>query len=277
MYSFVIPALNESGRIGALLGDLAERFPGSERIVVDGGSQDDTVAEAMKAASVVLVSKPGRAVQMNLGAEAATGDVLCFLHADTTPLFDDAQLANALPEDFGWSFCRIRLRGRVGALRVIAWFINHRSRLTSIATGDQLLMVSRDLFSEVGAFPDLKLMEDVEITSRLKKHQRAHRCNLMVESSGRRWEEQGVVATVLRMWAIRFAYWIGVSPDRLWEHYYGAHRLKHAAGAIEDIEDRDLDPGRGGVRNQEETHGLSHHVDTQRDEGVAGRGKGDIS
>ncbi len=237
MYSFVIPALNESGRIGALLEDLAERFPGSERIVVDGGSQDDTVAEAMNTASAVLVSEPGRAVQMNLGAEAATGDVLCFLHADTTPLFDEAQLSNALPKRFGWSFCRISLRGRLRALRVIAWFINRRSRLTSTATGDQLLMVGRDLFFEVGAFPELKLMEDVEITSRLKKRQRAYRCDLLVESSGRRWEEQGVVATVLRMWALRFAYWIGVSPDRLWEHYYGKHALRqstHRSGEVQE-------------------------------------------
>ncbi|MEM1402480.1 MAG: TIGR04283 family arsenosugar biosynthesis glycosyltransferase [Pseudomonadota bacterium] len=229
MYSFVIPALNESGRIGALLEDIAVRFPDAERIVVDGGSRDDTVAEAMARAATVLVSEPGRAKQMNLGAEAATGAVLCFLHADTKPLFDEAQLRSALPKDFGWSFCRITLRGQARALRLVAWFINHRSRLTSIATGDQLLMVNRDLFFDLGTFPELKLMEDIELTSRLRRRQRAHPCDLNVESSGRRWEQQGVVATVVRMWALRFAYWMGVSPDRLWEHYYGKHALEHGA------------------------------------------------
>ena len=109
---------------------------------------------------------------------------------------------------------------------MIAWFINHRSRLTGVATGDQGLLVRRKLFAALGGFAAIPLMEDVEICKRLRRVSRPFTPAAVISSSGRRWEEQGVVATVLRMWLLRLAYWSGVSPQRLWQHYYGRRALQ---------------------------------------------------
>lgn len=228
--SFVIPVVNEAAGIAELLQRLARDFPGAERVVVDGGSRDDSVSEALRHADLVLMSEPGRALQMNLGAAAARGDILCFLHADTWPCFDANALHAQTDSDFRWGFCRVRLRGNSGALRVIAASMNRRSRWTRVATGDQLLVVARDFFAQNGGFAEIPLMEDVEISKRLRALAPPRAFPLHVSSSGRRWEQRGVVRTVLLMWALRLAYWAGVSPQRLWRYYYGGVAVPDGAG-----------------------------------------------
>lgn len=223
--SFVVPVWNESGRIAAQLRALRRAFPDAERIVVDGGSSDGTLPAALPHADAVLLGPRGRAAQMNLGAAAARGRYLCFLHADTLPEFDQAQLLAALAAA-PWAFCRVRLTGRPRALRLIAALMNRRSRLTRVATGDQLLIVRGALFREIGGFADIPLMEDVEICKRLRRRAAPRALALRVASSGRRWERDGVLPTVLRMWALRLAYWAGVSPRRLWQHYYGGRAVR---------------------------------------------------
>lgn len=226
MLSFIIPVLNEAERIPTILQRLRRDFPGSQLIVVDGGSSDASVARAMRAADAVLLSAPGRARQMNLGAACARGEWLCFLHVDTVPEFTQAELAPALEAAAQWAFCRARLASPRSSLAVVGWCMNQRSRLTSVATGDQLLMVRREAFVALGGFADIPLMEDVEICKRLRRRASPQVLPLQVATSPRRWAEQGVLRTVLRMWALRLAYWLGVSPQRLWRHYYGASALR---------------------------------------------------
>lgn len=219
--SFVIPVLNEEQLVGPLLTDLRQRYPACELIVVDGGSHDQTVATAMPLCDQLLIGKPGRAGQMNLGGEVAGAEYLLFLHADSRPGVSAERLGRYLDSQPEWGFCRVRLSGERRALRVIEWFMNLRSGLTSVATGDQMLFLRRDLFGPTGGFDAIPLMEDVAYTKRLRRRAAPLVIREPVTTSSRRWEEGGLVATVVRMWLLRLAYFLGVSPQSLWRHYYG--------------------------------------------------------
>jgi len=220
--SIIIPMLDEGGRIATLLGVLRSHFADAEIIVVDGGSADHSVAAAMPLADSVLLGPRGRARQMNLGAACAKHDWLCFLHADTQPEFDQSALLPLLGDEVLWAFCRVRLSGSQRILGLIAALMNLRSRLTRVATGDQCLLVRRSVFTRIEGFADIPLMEDVEICKRLRRLGRPLNPDLMVTTSGRRWVEQGAARTILRMWALRLAFWMGVPPAKLWAHYYGS-------------------------------------------------------
>ena len=219
--SFVIPVLDEESGVADLLVDLRRRFPGSQLIVVDGGSRDRTVAAALPLCDQLLVGAQGRARQMNLGGRTATAPYLVFLHADTRPAFSGKQLEAHFAGSPAWGFCRVRLSGERGAFRVIEWFMNRRSRMTGVATGDQMLFVSRAVFEQTGGFDDIPLMEDVAYCKRLRRLSRPLVIEQSVTTSSRRWEERGVLSTVLRMWLLRLAFVAGVSPATLWKHYYG--------------------------------------------------------
>ena len=148
--SFVVPVLNEAANIERLLSELRQRFAGAQVLVVDGGSTDNTAELVRHNGATVLSSPPGRAVQMNRGAAAATGEYVFFLHADSVPTVCAGSLAHYLATAPQWGFCCIRLNGERFAFRVIEWFINQRSRLTRVATGDQMLFVRRELFDASG-------------------------------------------------------------------------------------------------------------------------------
>jgi rSAM/selenodomain-associated transferase 2 len=219
--SFIIPVLNEQATLAALLQDLRQRYPASQLIVVDGGSCDRTVATAMPLCDLVLLGERGRAAQMNIGGQVASADYLFFLHADSHPGATATQLYALLARRPLWGFCRVRLSGEHRAFRVIEWFINQRSRLTSVGTGDQMLFMKKSLFDETGGFVDMPLMEDVAYCKRLRQLARPVIIQEPVLTSSRRWEEGGVIRTVLRMWLLRLGYFLGVAPDTLWRHYYG--------------------------------------------------------
>lgn len=219
--SFVIPVLDEEARIADLLRGLRRRLPGSQLIVVDGGSQDRTVAAALPHCDQLLLSEQGRARQMNLGGRAASGAYLFFLHADTQPGLSEAELDMNLRDLPDWGFCRVRLSGEQRAFRVIEWFMNQRSRLTGVATGDQMFFISRAFFEQTGGFDDIPLMEDVAYCKRLRRLARPKIIDQPVLTSSRRWEEGGILLTVMRMWLLRLAYVLGISPVTLWRHYYG--------------------------------------------------------
>jgi rSAM/selenodomain-associated transferase 2 len=219
--SFVIPVLNEGDRVGALLEFLRARYAGAELIVVDGGSRDGTVAAALPRCDQTLLSPPGRARQMNLGARVADGTYLFFLHADTRPSLSADELAATLATGPEWGFSRVRLSGRQPALRLVEWGMNRRSAATRVATGDQMLYLHRDLFQRTGGFADIPLMEDVEYCKRLRRLAAPRVLPRPVVTSSRRWEQHGILRTVLAMWWLRLGYLLGASPARLHDHYYG--------------------------------------------------------
>jgi len=219
--SIVIPALNEADAIAATLASLQPlRAAGHEVIVVDGGSTDATVSLADPLADRVLAAPRGRARQMNAGAAVARGDVLVFLHADTSlPEHAVAVIRSALRHRL-WGRFDVVIAGRPQMLRVVAAFMNLRSRLTGIATGDQTLFISSTAFAAVGGYPEQSLMEDIALSKRLKKFgPPACPCERVV-TSGRRWEANGVWRTILLMWRLRFDYWRGVPAERLAARYH---------------------------------------------------------
>ncbi|MDO9092522.1 MAG: TIGR04283 family arsenosugar biosynthesis glycosyltransferase [Rubrivivax sp.] len=219
--SIVMPVLDEAEGIVTTLQALAPlRAAGHEVIVVDGGSSDGTAELAMPLADRVVTSPRGRARQMNAGALQAQGDVLLFLHADTVlPAGADRCVLQALAAGRRWGRFDVRISGSSAWFGVIASFMNLRSRLSGIATGDQALFVERSLFHELEGYADQPLMEDIELSRRLRAVGRPACLRERVLTSGRRWESRGVWRTVLLMWQLRWRYWRGVSPEALARAY----------------------------------------------------------
>jgi len=215
--SVIVPALNEAAGIGRCLEALAPlRARGHEVIVVDGGSTDGSAALAAPRCDKVLAAPRGRALQMNAGAAAAAGSALLFLHADTfLPPHAEALVREALVAH-AWGRFDVTIDSADPRLAVIAFFMNRRSRLTGIATGDQAIFVRRDAFP---GFPPIALMEDVAFSKVMKRVSAPACLRERVRTSARRWEERGVSRTVLLMWRMRFAYWRGEDPDDLARRY----------------------------------------------------------
>jgi len=218
--TIVIPVLNEAAIIVPALEALAPlRARGAEIVVADGGSRDGTALLAKPFADRVLAAPRGRGAAMNAGAAIGTGDILLFLHADTA-LPDDADclIAAALTHR-AWGRFDVRIAGQHPLLAVVGRMISLRSRLTGIATGDQAIFVTRETFDAVGGFPDLPLMEDIAISQKLKQLCRPLCIGTPAITSGRRWEQHGVLSTILLMWHLRLAYYLGVAPARLAKRY----------------------------------------------------------
>ncbi|WP_075880916.1 TIGR04283 family arsenosugar biosynthesis glycosyltransferase [Vreelandella massiliensis] len=218
--SIIMPVLNEAGALPAHLAALQPlRAQGVEVVVVDGESQDDTLALAKPLADRVLTSLPGRARQMNLGAAHARADALLFLHADTRLPPEALSLITQALATRPWGRFDIRLEGHSPWLPVISTMINLRSRLTGIATGDQALFMRRDTFEAVSGYPEQPLMEDIDITRRLKRLSRPACLRAKVVSSGRRWDKHGAWRTIVLMWRLRYRYWRGVDAEALAKAY----------------------------------------------------------
>lgn len=224
----VIPVLNEAGNIAALLESLQSlRTCGHTLTVVDGGSTDGTVNACERYVDEIRITGAGRALQMNAGAEARKGDVLLFLHADTRlPADAESCLYGFLTSGRAWGRFDIQLSSPDSRFRVIERMVNWRSRLTGIATGDQAMFVRREVFESLGGFTDIPLMEDVELSSRLRAVSRPFCIGSPVVTSSRKWEREGTLRTVLLMWRLRMDYWRGVSPTDLVKRYY-IHESKH--------------------------------------------------
>ena len=217
----VVPVLNEAQGIQATLKALAPlRKSGARVVVVDGGSQDDTLALASPYADAVIESPRGRSAQMNAGAALGWGEVLLFLHADTTlPERADVHLLQALAQGRAWGRFDVRIDGRPRMLSVVAAMMNLRSRWTGIATGDQALFMRREAYDRVGGFAPQPLMEDIEISKRLRALGAPACLRERVITSGRRWEQRGVWRTIALMWLLRWRYWRGESAHVLAEDY----------------------------------------------------------
>ena len=220
--SIIIPCLNEADGIAETLRALAPlRARGAEVIVVDGGSRDGTAERAAPLADAVVPAPRGRASQMNAGAKRARGEILVFLHADTwLPEAADALIIEGLQRSRrGWGRFDVAIAGRHPLLRIVERLMNLRSRLTGIATGDQAIFVTRSLFTAAGGYPEIALMEDVALSKRLKRFGPPLCLRHRLTTSGRRWERRGVLRTILLMWRLRLAYWLGADPGKLAMRY----------------------------------------------------------
>lgn len=231
--SIVMPVLNEAAGLPAALQALAAlRQRGVQLVVVDGGSTDATMALALaatgpcgsdsakSAVDATITAPRGRASQMNAGARMAGADALLFLHADTQlPPDADVAVLGALNAGADWGRFDVRISGRPLMLRVVAALMNVRSRATGIATGDQALFVRRKVFDAVQGFPDQPLMEDIELSRRLRRLSPPACLRARVTTSGRRWEQHGVWRTIWLMWRLRWRYWRGEPASTLARAY----------------------------------------------------------
>lgn len=215
--SVIVPVLDEAPQIVLRLKMLqALRTNGVELVVADGGSSDGTAQLATGLADQVIAAARGRASQMNAGAAASRGRVLLFLHADTT-LPDTAlqAVSTAIARGASWGRFDVRIDGRHPLLRIVEFMMNRRSRLTGIATGDQAIFVRRDVFETAGGYADLPLMEDITLSAVLKRVAPPACLDDAVITSARRWEQHGILRTVLLMWWLRAAFHFGADPKRL--------------------------------------------------------------
>ncbi|MBV6272514.1 TIGR04283 family arsenosugar biosynthesis glycosyltransferase [Alcaligenaceae bacterium CGII-47] len=220
--SIITPILNEADGLPALLAHLLPLIHHDvELILSDGGSCDGSIQIAERAGFTVIRAARGRAYQMNAAAAMAQGEIFLFLHADTQlPPAAITEISQALATgQYAWGRFNVRIIGRPRMLPVISHLMNLRSRLTGIATGDQALFMTRQAFLTAGGFPDQMLMEDIEISKRLRALTRPACIRHCVLTSGRRWEAQGVWRTIFLMWRLRWRYWRGVPADELAKAY----------------------------------------------------------
>jgi rSAM/selenodomain-associated transferase 2 len=219
--SIIVPTFNEADGIVAALSALQPlRERGAEVIVVDGASEDRTADLARPYCDRLVLAPRGRAAQMNAGAEAAQGRILLFLHADTRlPRDADQLVRDGLSRNRIWGRFDVRIAGSHPLLRVVAMLMNKRSRLTGIATGDQAIFVDRHAFAAVDGFPNIPLIEDIVLSRRLKRLGRPLCLPIPVVTSGRRWETHGVLRTIVLMWCLRLAFFLGAKPTQLARRY----------------------------------------------------------
>ena len=221
--SIIVPIFNEADSIEAFLVSVRESC--AERtqiIVVDGGSTDATASLAGPKCDRLVESRKERAAQMNTGATYANGEIFWFLHADSRlPKHADDLIREALARSGrGWGFFYVRLSGSDVMLRIVERLMNWRSRLTGIASGDQGIFVTREMFERIGGFPGIALMEDIAISRKLNVAGRPVCLSQKLVTSSRRWEKNGMLRTILLMWKLRLLYFLGVEPDKLARMYY---------------------------------------------------------
>jgi rSAM/selenodomain-associated transferase 2 len=217
--SVIIPALNEQSCLAHTLHLLRDHRP-HQIIVVDGGSTDAT-CEMARTADLVLSGPRGRSAQMNHGAKHATGAVLLFLHADCS-LEAGALVAteHCLRQGRVVAGCfRMEVQASGSAFRMIDAAATARVRLTGLIYGDQGLFVTRRCFEQVGGFPEMRLMEDVFLSLKLRKLGKLAVAPRRIFVSPRRWRQQGVVRQTLRNWTLTALAAAGVHPDRLAAYY----------------------------------------------------------
>jgi rSAM/selenodomain-associated transferase 2 len=214
--SIILPVLNEAPTLRARLEALRAQTDNAEIIVVDGGSEDASFAAAIGCADQVLCAQRGRGAQLDAGARAASGELLLFLHADTRlPVDAVATILNALAQGAHWGRFDVRIEGRSWLLPVVARLMNGRSRLTGIATGDQAMFMTRNAYEQAGGFAPLPLMEDIDLSARLKRLGRPACLRARVVTSGRRWDENGALRTIILMWRLRLLFWLGIPAQEL--------------------------------------------------------------
>ncbi|MBN3874379.1 TIGR04283 family arsenosugar biosynthesis glycosyltransferase [Nostoc sp. JL33] len=218
--SIIIPAINEAGNIKEAIATTQQSI-NIEVILVDAGSKDGTVEIAQSLGVKVISSSLGRAVQMNAGALAASGEILLFLHADTRlPTGFDEMIRTVLqqPGIVAGAF-NLRIDASLLSLRWVEWGVNMRSHIYQMPYGDQAIFLTKAVFQQIGGFPELPIMEDFELMRRLKRTGRIVIIPTPVVTSARRWLQKGVFKTTLLNQIVIIAYLLGVSPKRICRWY----------------------------------------------------------
>jgi rSAM/selenodomain-associated transferase 2 len=220
--SIIIPTLNETDTIGELLPALCN-LSGVEVVVVDGGSSDTTVEVAGSYGVQVIRSQPGRAVQMNAGAEAAQGDILLFLHSDTELDVGFEHLIRQAVNQPGVAAgaFTIAIKGGGLGLRIIERLVNIRSNVLHMPYGDQGIFLTAKVFADIGGFPPLPIMEDFELMRRLRRRGRILVLPILSTTSARHWQRFGILHTTLRNQVLIIGYLLGVNPESLAAWYRG--------------------------------------------------------
>ena len=226
--SIIIPVFNEAAIIENTLGQLQDNQH-IELIVVDGGSSDRTVALAEKmGVTVITVTNLGRASQMNAGAAIAKGEYLLFLHVDTQlPTNYQELVVTTLsqPQVIAGAF-ELAIGGAAKSLRLVEILVKVRSHLFSLPYGDQAIFLTKKVFTEIGGFPDLPIMEDFELIQSLKRQGKIAIAPATVITSPRRWQSLGVLQTTLVNQLIIIGYYLGISPLTLKNFYRGIGKGK---------------------------------------------------
>jgi len=218
--SIIIPVRNEGAGLAPFLQALQPLRKQAEIIIVDGNSTDQTYTIATPLCDLILSSQPGRAQQMNTGAQQASTSTLLFLHADTYFPDHALKMIKTALQTHDWGRFNIQLSGAHFMFRIIETCINLRSRISNVATGDQAIFVKKAAFKNADGYPDIPLMEDVALSKKLRKQSSAACIKTTATTSSRRWEKNGIFTTILLMWQLRFAYFLGVSPSKLARIYY---------------------------------------------------------
>jgi rSAM/selenodomain-associated transferase 2 len=217
--SVIIPALNEAERIEAAVRSAFDAGA-CEVLVSDGGSSDATRDLAMAAGAVVISGETRRARQMNRAADQATGNVVLFLHADTTlPSTAVRDALDAVANGALLGGFRLSFREPSRRLRLAAAMINLRTSLTRCPWGDQAQFLSREVFLRQGGFRDMAILEDYELAVRMKRQGRTVILPTPVITSGRRFLAKGILRTAVINWRIILGWRLGVSPEELAKKY----------------------------------------------------------
>ncbi|MEO3704605.1 TIGR04283 family arsenosugar biosynthesis glycosyltransferase [Trichormus azollae] len=218
--SIIIPVLNEANNIKAAITS-TQPSHNVEVIVVDGGSNDDTPVLAQSLGVTVISSPAGRAVQMNTGAAIASGEILLFLHADTRlPTGFDTMIRTVLkPSGIVSGAFTLRIDSPHWGLRLVEWGVKWRSHLYQLPYGDQAIFLTKSAFNEVGNFPQMPIMEDFILISKLKHITKIAIVDVPVTTSPRRWLKKGIFMTTILNQTIIIAYLLGVSPELICKWY----------------------------------------------------------
>jgi rSAM/selenodomain-associated transferase 2 len=225
LISIIIPTLNEAGNIKETI--ISSQFSNNvEIIVVDGGSKDETLFIAKSLNVKVIISPPGRANQMNVGAMAASGEILLFLHADTRlPANFEQMMRTTLvkPGIVAGAFA-LRINAPNWGLRLVELGVKWRSHLWQMPYGDQGIFLTKDVFQQVGNFPPIPIMEDFELIRKLKTMGKIYLLPTPVITSPRRWLKKGIIQTTMLNQIIVIAYLLGVSPQQI-RNWYSSPKL----------------------------------------------------
>jgi rSAM/selenodomain-associated transferase 2 len=225
MISVIIPTYNEAQNIQSTIEKLNDcKSSDIEIIVVDGGSQDETVSIVTQCNVKVLQSNPSRAVQMNAGATIAQGDILLFLHGDTqVPKAFDCWVEEALETAISGAF-ELTIAGQNWQFRLIEWGVKIRSHCFQLPYGDQAIFIKADTFHRFGGFPELPIMEDFVLIQKLKKRGRIAIVPAAVITSARRWQTQGIWPTTMMNQMMILGFYLGVNPETLRRWYRSGFR-----------------------------------------------------